>query len=82
MVKTISINELRLHLPSVLNELKKGIRFLLIYRSKPVGELKPIENANDIEKLSESLNVFSSPPESLRFKSKKSAVKIVRGERS
>ena len=83
MVKTISVNELRLHLPGVLQELKQGVRFVLIYRSRPIGELNPIENIAEIRNGESSpFEIFSSPPPSLRFKSKKSAVNIVRKERS
>lgn len=42
----ISVKELRQKFPTVRNELKKGESFLIIYKSKPIAELKPIENGN------------------------------------
>ena len=41
----ISVKELRDKFPLVRSELKKGESFLLIHKSKPIAELKPL---NDI----------------------------------
>ena len=43
MTKTISVKELRMNFPKVLKDLEQGIKFTLIYRSKPVAYLSPIE---------------------------------------
>lgn len=80
MVKTISIQELRLHLPQVLKEVAQGMRFLLIWRSKPVGELGPISDISSMLEGGEPLNVFAKP--SFGFRARKSSVKIVREERN
>jgi antitoxin (DNA-binding transcriptional repressor) of toxin-antitoxin stability system len=43
----ISVKELRQRFPFVQSELKKGESFLLICKSKPIAEIKPIqENGN------------------------------------
>lgn len=41
----ISVKELREKLPFVRSELKKGTSFLIIYKSKPIAELKPVFNS-------------------------------------
>lgn len=43
MTKTISVKELRMNFPKIRKELKKGIKFTIIYRSKPIGYLTPVE---------------------------------------
>lgn len=43
MTKTISVKELRMNFPKVLKDLKHGVKFTLIYRSKPIAFLAPIE---------------------------------------
>lgn len=43
MTKTISVKELRMNFPKIKKELDKGVRFVVIYRSKPLAELTPIE---------------------------------------
>lgn len=40
----ISVKDLRLKMPLVRSELKKGTRFLLIHKSKPIGKIYPIED--------------------------------------
>jgi len=42
MVKTISVKELRTNFPQVRIGLSKGITYLVIYQSKPIGQLKPV----------------------------------------
>ena len=43
MTKTISVKELRMNFPKIKKELDNGVNFVIIYRSKPLAELKPIE---------------------------------------
>lgn len=58
-MNAISVKELREKLPFVRSELKKGTSFLVIYKSKPIAELKPVkqipetgnEDFKDIEKI-------------------------------
>lgn len=42
----ISVKELREKFPFVRSELKKGESFLIIHKSKPIAELKPLKNGN------------------------------------
>lgn len=47
MTKTISVKELRMNFPKVLKDLKNGVKFTLIYRSKPIASLSPLELYSD-----------------------------------
>ena len=71
-LQTISVKELRTNMPKVINSLKKGASYTLIHRSKPVAELKPVSSSHEgLKKLIELRPYLS-------FKSKKSAVELVR----
>lgn len=47
----ISVKELREKFPIIRSELKKGERFLIIYRSKPIAKLTAIEENSGIEEI-------------------------------
>lgn len=52
MTKLIGIKELQQNTKFVRNEVKKGVRFIVIYRSKPVFEIIPLTKnkfAEDLE---------------------------------
>lgn len=61
----LSVKELRSMLPLVRSELKKGTSFLIIYKSKPIATLKPVddlpthEELNDADVEAATLNDFS-----------------------
>lgn len=42
----ISVKELRTKFPFVRSELEKGTTFLIIHKSKPIAELKPLNGKN------------------------------------
>lgn len=42
----ISVKELRQKFPFVRSELAKGESFLIIHKSKPIAQLKPMNNGN------------------------------------
>ena len=70
MVKTISVKELRTNFPQVRIGLSKGITYLVIYQSKPIGQLKPvdpedlkIQEATDEEAEQASVNDIAQDPE-------------------
>lgn len=44
MIRTISAKDLRAKFPWVQDELSNGTTFIVICRSKPIAELKPLEN--------------------------------------
>lgn len=43
MTKTISVKELRMNFPRIKKELDSGVSFVVIYRSKPLANLTPIQ---------------------------------------
>ncbi len=88
MVKTISVKELRTTFPDVRKNLAKGFRYIIIYRSSVIGELKPLgrdeicKRKKNCQNLKNSgLSFFANPPKSSRFKSRKSASKLIRQDR-
>lgn len=50
-MNAISVKELREKLPFVRSELKKGTSFLVIYKSKPIAELKPVNDGEIPEEI-------------------------------
>jgi hypothetical protein len=46
---SLSVKELREQLPFVRSELKKGTSFLIIYQSKPIAKLSPVDDLSDLE---------------------------------
>lgn len=43
----ISVKELRTQFPFIRSELKKGESFLVIHKSKPIAQLKPVNGENN-----------------------------------
>ncbi|MBU0731438.1 hypothetical protein KKC88_00990 [Patescibacteria group bacterium] len=80
MEKTISIKELRTNMPAIRTGLEKGITYTIIYRSRPIGKLTPLEENWKDNK--DFIKLFANPPKELLIKSKKSAVELVREERA
>jgi len=74
--QTISVKELRTNFPQVIKALEKGMDYTLIYRSKPIAHIQPIGDMPN--KYRNLLN----PPKNLIFRSKISAVELVRRERN
>ncbi len=74
--QTISSKELRLNYPRVIKALERGEPFTLIHRSKPVADIIPRQNKT-LSK-DEAWNFWINPPAHLRFRSKKSAVELIR----
>lgn len=94
MTKTISVKELRMNFPKIKKELDKGVKFVVIYRSKPLANLTPIEFYSQPfgEKITDKKYDFPDNMEDLlkdwdkySFKSKDGkkfdAVKLIRKDR-
>lgn len=47
-MKTVSVRELRERFPRIRKEMSEGTSFILIYRSKPIGELRPLRSIKKI----------------------------------
>ncbi|MFA4872561.1 MAG: hypothetical protein WC659_01345 [Patescibacteria group bacterium] len=86
--RTISAKEVRLNLAKIWKALERGDSFQVIHRSKPIARITPeptgatipdtAEAAKPVPKEFNSLDLWINIPEHLRFKSKKSAVEIIR----
>lgn len=74
-LQTISAKELRNNLPKIIESLKKGSNFTLIYRSQPVAHISSISSSH------EGLKKLLELGPSFHFRSKKSAVELIREER-
>ena len=74
-LQTISTKELRNNLPKIIDSLKRGANFTLIYRSKPVAQIKSLSSSQ------EGLRELLKLGKSFHFRSKKSAVELIREER-
>jgi len=72
-LQTISVKELRNNMPKIIKALQKGANYTLIYRSKPVATISPIVSSSH-----EGLKKLIELAPHLRFRSKKSAVELVR----
>ena len=73
----ISVKELRNNFPKIRKALRKGIDYTLIYRSKPLAQITAIAD-NGPRKYKNLL----TPPKNLIFRSKISAVELIRRERN
>lgn len=74
-LQTISVKELRNNMPKIIASLKRGASYTLIHRSKPVAQINPVSSSH------EGLKRLLNAPPSLFFRSKKSAVELIRAER-
>ncbi|EKD93605.1 MAG: hypothetical protein ACD_28C00109G0001 [uncultured bacterium] len=54
----ISTKELRLKMPFVRSELKKGTTFLLIHKSQLIGEIKPIKKDQKLTEIDEEQKMW------------------------
>lgn len=70
--QTISVKELRTNFPKVKKALERGVNYTLIYRSKPIAQIRPLGSSPD------ALQALLNAPSSLHFSSKKTAVELVR----
>ena len=65
---SITVKELREKLPLVRSELKKGTTFLVIYQSKPIAKLTPVDDipegieAGDLEWQKATLDGWTDEP--------------------
>jgi len=74
-LQTISAKELRNNLPKIVDSLKKGANFTLIYRSKPVAQIKSLSSSQ------QGLKKLLALGPSFHFRSKKNSVELIREER-
>ena len=75
-MQTISVKELRNNFPEVIQAIQAGKSYTLIYRSKPVAQIKPISSSQEAFKKLLALRT------KFHFTSKKNAVELIREERN
>ena len=75
-MQTISVKELRNNFPEVIQAIQAGESYTLIYRSKPVAQIKPISSSQEAFKKLLELRT------KVHFISKKNAVELIREERN
>ena len=78
MTKTISVKELRHNFGTVRQELENGTSFIIIYRSTPICELRPLQKTGDIPRneIMKNWPVFHT-----KDKKPFSAAKLIRQDR-
>lgn len=76
-LQAISVKNLRENFPKVREGLKNGFPYLLIYRSEPIAEIRPLRK----RKKNNVFKILANPPKTLQFKSKISSVELIRRER-
>jgi antitoxin (DNA-binding transcriptional repressor) of toxin-antitoxin stability system len=74
-LQPISTKQLRTNFPKIKLALEKGQGYTILYRSKPLAELRPATQ------LAKNYSHLLDPPHDLYFKSKRKAVDLVRDER-
>lgn len=91
-LQAISAKNVRLNLAKIWKAVESGVTFQVIHRSRPICRIVPekqmpepppaesssSQQASQQPKKPNSLDLWINIPEHLRFKSKKSAVEIVR----
>lgn len=75
-MQTISVKQLRNNFPRFIQAVQAGESYTLIYRSKPVAQIKPISASQEAFK-----GLLELGPK-LSFRSKKNAVLLTREERN
>ena len=75
---TISTQELRKDMPKIRRGLARGKSYILIHRSKPIAEMKPLVGEN---KTADFVKALLEVRDRISFRSEKSAVELVREER-
>ena len=77
---TISIQELRENLPTIIKQVEAGNTFTLIYRSRPIGQLTPLLPHQKKPRCS-LLEALASPSQDLLFRSKTGVTTLIRDDR-
>lgn len=60
MTKLIGIKELQTNTKSIREQVEKGVTFIVVYRSKPIFEIKPIPVDMDFYEDLKTENIYSS----------------------
>lgn len=75
----LSIKELRLGLPRILRRLRRGERFRLVYRARPVGDLTPLQERGGKQRGIYAL--LASPYGEIHIDPDEDAARLIRSDR-
>lgn len=59
MTKIIGLKELQLNTKKIRKDVENGISFIVIYRSKPIFEIRPLENDLKFAENLKSTNLYT-----------------------
>lgn len=80
-MKSVSVKELRQDLPQILKGLEKGDEYLLVYHSKPVGEILPLRKRRSLRHPKTLYDLLKTPFGEVLFPEGQSAVDLIRADR-
>jgi antitoxin (DNA-binding transcriptional repressor) of toxin-antitoxin stability system len=80
-MKSVSVKQLRLELPHVLKEVEQGEEFLIIYHSKPIGEIIPLRRRQRRGRQKDIFKLLKEPWPELNFPKGKTAADLIREDR-
>ena len=80
-MKTVSVKQLRQELPQVLKNLGKGEEYLLIYHSKPVGELIPLRKRKGAKKTKDLYELLEQSYGEITLPEGQGAADLIRADR-
>lgn len=81
MYQTISVQQLRTELPNICGQLEQGVSYVLIRRSRPIAEIRPLSSHRTTAQ-QQALRFFAAPPKAAQFKATRSAQQLIRKERA
>jgi antitoxin (DNA-binding transcriptional repressor) of toxin-antitoxin stability system len=76
MTKNITSKELRVNFPAIKRQIERGVNFVVYYRSKPLFEIKPLQ-----DKKTEAKKTWRDYIRSTKDGKSFSAVDVVREDR-
>ena len=79
---SVSVKQLRTDLPKILKKVEDGEEFLIIYRSKPIGELVPLSRRTAVKRRKSLYDFVEKPFGEVHFGKGKSSVDLIRADRN
>lgn len=60
MTKLIGIKELQMKTKQIRKDIEKGIRYIVVYRSKPIFEIRPLESGDTFADELAATNLYNA----------------------
>lgn len=80
-MKSVSVKKLRTELPDILKRVEQGEAFVIIYHSKPVGEIIPLKRRQSNRKATSLYDLLEKPFGEITLPEELSSVAMVRADR-